>query len=83
MQDDEGLTGFESLTIQDSERGTDTSTNSVLETSENGQTEHGIELYILIQQASGLAFEETAELRSFISIQQGEQKVSCINIVGS
>ena len=77
MQDDENLTGFESLTIQESEHGTDISTNSVLEISDNGQDEYGNELYILIQQASGSAFEEAAELRSFISIQQGEKKVPC------
>ncbi len=76
MQDDENLAGFESLTIQESENGADISTDSVLENSNVGNDESGIELYILIQQASGLVIEEAAEICSFVSIQQGEKKVS-------
>ena len=75
MQADENVTGFESLTIQETEDGTDASANFVLENSDIGHEEKGIELYILIQQASGLAYEVATELRSFVSIGDGEQKV--------
>jgi hypothetical protein len=71
MQHDTDSTGVEPLTIQEIEHGTDISANIVLEKSDD----EGIELYILIQQASSLPCEEAAELRSFVSIQQGEQKV--------